>query len=127
MRLLREGATLKTIGDLLGHRQRMRRHEDRLALQRLLAQQVLHQPHAAWIEPDHWFVQDQHVRLVEQSLRHPETLAKALGQLADGLVEHAAEHTKLDNRFDSLAAAIARHAASVREKLQQTVRRHVGV
>ena len=51
-------------------------------------------------------VQNQHVRLVQQRLGHAHTLPIPLGQLADRLVEHAAQHAQFDDRLDPSPAAV---------------------
>src|SRR5207244_13437657 len=48
----------------------------------------------AWIEPDGWLVEHQHVGIREQRLGQANPLPIALGQLADEPVQHVGEDRK---------------------------------
>ncbi|MYK87411.1 MAG: hypothetical protein F4018_03180 [Acidobacteria bacterium] len=79
------------------------------------------------IEPRGRLVHDEHVRIVQQRLRHADALAVPPRQLADGLAGHQLEGAQVDDRVHPLLQERGSHPSRLPEKAQQLERRHVGV
>src|SRR6266478_82264 len=57
------------------------------ACQRSLLENVLHDAHMMWVQSDHRFIYDKDFRLVEQSRNNGHSLARAVGEPINGLLD----------------------------------------
>ena len=73
------------------------------------------------------FVQDQHVRIVQQGLGQAHPPGKALGQGLDRLIEHGGKLRHLDDPAHGLRPAGAAQAPARADEIQKAARRHVGI
>ena len=70
-------------------------------------------PNLVRIEPRGRFVQDQNIRIVEEGLRHTDTLAKPFGKLSDRFSDNRFQATKGNNLVQSLPHHTGGQAARV--------------
>src|SRR6185436_6565858 len=64
---------------------------------------------------------------MQQGVSHTDALAKAFGELADRLVNYAAESTQIDYRADAALFVSGVHAAGVGEEFQKRMRSFVRI
>src|SRR6185295_1539800 len=93
-----------TAGDRLDLLQDVGGEQDRLALAQP-ADSFSYVANLVRVEPGCGFVENQHVGLVQQYLRHADALPITFGKFADRLTDHAPEHAELDDFFDSFFLA----------------------
>ena len=84
-------------------------------------------PNLVGIETGRRLVHDEHLRVVQQRLGHPDALAKSPGQLSDGLFHHLTERTEGGHFLDPARQGRRRHFARLPEEPEQLRRSHVRV
>src|SRR5262249_40379690 len=97
-----------SVAHLLRDLQRVRAHEDRDAVRRHPAEDVLDQARAARIEADHRLVDDHGLRPMEERRAHHEALLHAVREALDQLVLPARELEQLEHLADAPAHAVSR-------------------
>src|SRR5262249_46045332 len=97
----------------------MRRKKHGSAAIGLLAQQVLEEPDAAWVEADGRFVDDQHLRFMQQSGGEHGALAHSVGIAFGKIIDEITQVEKVDHIFHPLYPMGARQAVHIGYELQE--------
>ena len=79
------------------------------------------------IEPRGWFIQNQHIRFVDQSLSHSNALSITFGKLVDRFVNHASQRAQINHFGDLIKLGAFVHSSRFGEKSQQAIRRHLWI
>ena len=84
-------------------------------------------PDLVGIEPGRRLVHDEHVRVVQQRLRHPDALPEPPGQLSDGLFHHLIERAERGHFLDPARQGRRPDFARLPEEPEQLRRSHVRI
>jgi hypothetical protein len=115
------------IGHLLGHRQRVRRHEHGHALAGTGRQQVLDDTHAARIQAHHRLVEHEHVGVVKQGSGEHEPLLHSQRVPLGEFIGELAQFEVLDLAVDPRAGEVTRHPEHVGDEPEELAARQLVV
>ncbi len=79
------------------------------------------------VEPVGRLVEDQHLRVVQQCLRHPDAAPIALRERVDRLMQHLGDMDHLDHPADAELRLAPGKAADMSDKAEKLGGRHVGI